>query len=164
MVFTLDPARFRGRRHALSKIVTPRFRAVRSNGHQEDLQEEAPEQVDFIRAQPASMSTADVIAKGKAAGIKIGRSLVYMVRSNGKVRKTAAKEAPTPSKTIASSKVTRQAARRATSRKAPSVARPIASSSKAEDLLKAVGAELGLARAIEILQGERARVHAVLRG
>jgi hypothetical protein len=33
-----------------------------------------------------------------------------------------------------------------------------------EPLLRAVAAELGLGRAVEILQGERARVRAVLRG
>jgi hypothetical protein len=43
---------------------------------------------DFIRAQPATMSAAEVIAKGKAQGIKIGSSLVYVVRrrSSGKKR------------------------------------------------------------------------------
>jgi uncharacterized protein YggU (UPF0235/DUF167 family) len=44
------------------------------------------------------------------------------------------------------------------------VPRPIATASRAEDLLKALGAEVGLAKAIEILSGERARVKAVLGG
>jgi hypothetical protein len=35
---------------------------------------------------------------------------------------------------------------------------------KVEDLLRAVAAEIGLGRAIELLQADRARVHAVLRG
>jgi hypothetical protein len=44
------------------------------------------------------------------------------------------------------------------------VPRPITTTSSAEDLLKAVGAEIGLGRAIELLLGERARVHSILRG
>ena len=44
------------------------------------------------------------------------------------------------------------------------MARPIATTPKAEDLLKALGAEIGLGRAMEILAGERARVRAVIGG
>jgi hypothetical protein len=49
------------------------------------------------------------------------------------------------------------------SRGAP-VPRPITSTRSAEDLLKAIAAEIGLGRAIDQLQGERARVRAILRG
>jgi hypothetical protein len=45
-----------------------------------------------------------------------------------------------------------------------SVPRPIATSSSAENLLKAVAAEIGLGPAIEILSGERAKVRAVIGG
>jgi hypothetical protein len=38
------------------------------------------------------------------------------------------------------------------------------SASSVDDLLRAVAAELGLGRAVEILAGERARIRAVLRG
>lgn len=37
-------------------------------------------------------------------------------------------------------------------------------SSKAEDLLRAVAAEIGLGQAVDLLEADRARVHAVLRG
>jgi hypothetical protein len=47
-------------------------------------------------------------------------------------------------------------------RKGASVTRPITTSSSAESLLKAVGAELGLAEAIAILSAERARVRAAI--
>jgi hypothetical protein len=101
---------------------------------------------DFIRAQPASLSVADVIAKGKAEGIKIGSSLVYMVRgrSSGKAKRGA----PKMTLTIASVNGTRPSG--------------TAVSSSAEDLLRAIAAELGLGRAVEILEGERARVRAVI--
>jgi hypothetical protein len=164
----------------------------------------------FIRTQPATMSTADVIAKAKAAGLKISSSLVYMVRGRSSRRAevgtvkgpstTAKSIGPAESKAAfvrsrphlspkeivedavaagvklgasyvynvrgaakakSTRMVTKQAAR--TVRHSPPVARPIGPSFKAEDLLRAVAAELGLGRAIELLETERARVHAVLR-
>jgi hypothetical protein len=194
---------------------------------------------DFIRQQPASMSVADVIAKAKAQGMNIGRSLVYMVRERSTAKKAGPKDAPakkttappkqtTASKTAAPQKTTatpqrapakvatmskadfvsanpglsakylagkaafegfdlsesciygvrradkvaakkRAAARNAASK--PVVATPVvstqtpnpnSSSSALEDLLRAVAAELGLGRAVEILAGERARVRAVI--
>jgi hypothetical protein len=175
-----------------------------------------PNKSAFIRTLPTSMSTAEVIAKGKAEGLKISSSLVYMVRGRAKpkgvgIKVAAAKKTSTAAtrdvlsgapaankadfvrsrahlspkeivedakaagvkldvgyvynvrgaaKSKAITKVTKQAAR--TARTAPAVARPVTMSSKAEDLLKAVAAELGLGRAMEILAGERARVRAVI--
>jgi len=176
---------------------------------------------DFIRRQPAALSTAKVVARAKAAGIKLTSQLVYNVRGSSKaktgtakktatgkpvaskkVRKVASKSATKTSKAdfvrsrshlspkeiiedgkaagiklsasyvynvrgydAAKHRVTKQAAKRATTpRNGAAVTRPIASTSKAEDLLKALGAELGLVRAIDILTGERARVRAVIGG
>jgi hypothetical protein len=169
---------------------------------------------DFIRATPATMSAADVVAKGKAQGIKILPGLVYEVRRTAKAKKAVPQKtstARTVAAATAKSKVTkadfvrahanlspqeivkkgnaegvklgisyvynvrgsdkkagrkemRTAARRSTARKALPVARPITTSTKAEDLLRAVAAEVGLGRAIELLEAERARVHAVMRG
>lgn len=104
---------------------------------------------DFVRAH-ADLSPKEIVEKGKAEGVKLNASYVYNVRNYEK------------SKT--QKKVTKRAAHRATARKAPSVTRSIATNTSAEDLLRAVAAELGLGRAIELLQGERARVHAVMRG
>jgi hypothetical protein len=64
----------------------------------------------------------------------------------------------------AKKRVTKQGARATTPRKGAGVPRPVATVSKAEDLLKAVAAEIGLGRAMEILVGERARVRAVIGG
>lgn len=105
----------------------------------------------FIRSLPAAMPVKDVVAKAKEAGLKIADTYVYWARS-------AAKKGSAKRKSV------KQAARRATPRTGPAVSRPIATRTSAEDLLKAVAAEIGLGRAIEVLQGERARVHAVLRG
>lgn len=108
-----------------------------------------PSKSDFIRAQPATMSAAEVVAKAKAEGVKLLPGLVYEVRRKAKEKRGVG---PKP------------AARRATKRAAPAVARPITTSSKTENLLHAVAAEVGLGRAIELLEAERARVHAVMRG
>jgi hypothetical protein len=173
-----------------------------------------PNKSDFIRAQPATMSPADVIAKGKSEGVKFGRSLVYMVRSaattkNGVSKKTStAPTRTTPPKIAVKSKAdfvrahpslsakevvekakaegiklgwryvynvrtsdkTARKAKRAAKATTVSVngavlsAAPPTVSSSAEDLLRAIAAELGLGRAVEILEGERARVQSILRG
>jgi hypothetical protein len=103
---------------------------------------------DFVRSR-SHLSPREIVEDGKAAGIKLDASYVYNVRGYD----------------AAKTRVTKQAAKRATTRrKGASVPRPIATTSKAEDLLKALGAEIGLARAIEILTGERARVRAVIGG
>jgi hypothetical protein len=98
----------------------------------------------FVRAR-AHLSPREIVEDAKAAGVALDVGYVYNVRGAARVK----------------SKVTKQPARvvRAVAEAAPSV-----TTAKAEDLLKALGAELGLGRAIEILQGERAKVRAVIRG
>jgi hypothetical protein len=154
---------------------------------------------DFIRAQPANLSAAEVVAKAKAEGIKLDRVLVYKVRIRAKGGATAKKASGPkkggtskaafvrglPSDTPAKEVVAKAKAlglslsvnyvynirgaaktsaknRRATTRSAAAVSRPIAGSTAAESLLKAVAAEVGLGRAIEVLSGEHARVRALL--
>ena len=177
---------------------------------------------NFIRSQPATLSAAEVVAKGKAQGIKFAPQLVYNVRRRAKkpskavasaTKTTDPKKTPPPSKAAASTKsppatskadfvrarshlspkeivedaeaaglkldasyvynvrgrdetvdrrkLTKEATRAKT---ALSVPRPIATASKAETLLIAVAAEIGLGRAMEILAWERARVRAVIGG
>jgi hypothetical protein len=168
---------------------------------------------DFIR-QHTSLSTADVIAKAKGAGLKVSSSLVYMVRGRGGAKKGAAKKGPpTPKTVISRSAVTvskadfvrarshlspkevvedakgagikfdvtyvynvrgadkAAAKKKRASRKTSTLAVTngigpsiTATATSAEDLLRAAAAEVGLGRAIELLQGERARVSAILRG
>jgi hypothetical protein len=173
-----------------------------------------PNKSDFIRRQSAALSAAEVVAKGKAAGIKFSSQLVYHVRHGSAATKASAKKTSTaqhsvpPSKTApAESKAdfvrsrshlspreivqdaktaglqlnvryiynVRKAAKPAT--KSKRVAKQTSTSkatltggvwsptsSSAETLLRAVAAEIGLGRAIEILAGERARVRAVIGG
>jgi hypothetical protein len=100
-----------------------------------------PSRSDFIRSQPTSVSAADVVKKGKAQGIKFSPQLVYNVRRGSKATK---------GKATKTERATTSAAH-----KSPAT--------KVEDLLRAVAAEIGLGRAIDLLQADRARVQAVLR-
>jgi hypothetical protein len=105
---------------------------------------------DFIRSQP-SMAAKALVAKAKAAGLSIRVNQVYKVRGYDK--------------TTAKTKVTKPEAKRAASpAKSAPAPRPVATRSSVEDLLRAVAAEIGLQRAMEILAGERARVRAVIGG
>ena len=119
----------------------------------------------FIRKQPATLSAAEVVAKAKAAGLKFDVQYVYKVRAYdeaaGKVTKPTKAAPPATKPSAPTVKVT---TRSTMVRKSASVPRPITTTASAETLLRALGAELGLGRAVEILAGERARVHSILRG
>ena len=164
----------------------------------------------FIRSQPATMSAAEVVERGKAAGVPLRAQLVYEVRRVARAKKGKAKRFQSSGKGLAkkvrskadfvrthanasAKEISEKAAaagiklgtryvynvrrsdraaatkrkresRSGAPRKGVAVPRPIVTTSRAEDLLKALGAEVGLAKAIEILRGERARVQAVLGG
>jgi hypothetical protein len=100
----------------------------------------------FVRSLAATTPAKEVVSKAKARGMRLTESYVYNVRGAAKAarRKRAGslRSAVAPRATVVTG----------THRL------------HSEDLLRAVGAELGLTRAIELLQAERARVHAVLRG
>ena len=165
----------------------------------------------FIRQQPTAMATAEIIEKGKAAGLTIRPGLIYEVRRAAKVKmgpskkKTSvvAKKSTTPVQSKAdfvranrnlspqqivakakaegiklavdyvynvrggdkaARKKKRAAAKVTTSTPTSSNGARSSVNANAENLLKAIGAELGLGKAIEILAGERARVRTVLGG
>jgi hypothetical protein len=106
----------------------------------------------FVRALPAGLTAAEVVEKAKAAGIKLDVGYVYNIRSTAKSsNKTARGEHAGK----ANGNGRRPKANGATAARSPD-------SASAETLLKAVGAELGLAIAIRILEAERSRVRAVL--
>jgi hypothetical protein len=96
----------------------------------------------FVRSR-AHLSPREIVEDAKAAGIELDVGYVYNVRGAARSK----------------SKVTKQAAR-----VVRVVAAPPVTTAKAEDLLRALGAELGLGRALEILQAERIKVRAVIRG
>jgi hypothetical protein len=115
---------------------------------------------DFVRAR-AHLSPKEIVEDAKAKGLKLEASYVYNVRGQDK----GGKKARTSKK---GSSTARTASTPAA--KTPAITKPTASNgtrssgSSVEDLLRAAAAELGLGKAIEILQGERARVRAVLGG
>jgi hypothetical protein len=114
----------------------------------------APTKSDFVRSFPLNTPAKQIVQKGTAAGIELDVRYVHKVQSRSKP--AAAPKTPAtarPVKTQASSaRSTLASAKGASPRLSSSV----------EGLLRAVAAEIGLARAVEILQGERASVHAVL--
>jgi hypothetical protein len=99
----------------------------------------------FVRGLPASTPAKDVVKQAKELGLSLSVNYVYNIRGAAKV---AAKKKRAAAKSPALGTVLNGG-------------RPTVSAS-AENLLKAVAAELGLGSALEILMGERARVRAVI--
>ena len=96
----------------------------------------------FVRSFPSSTPAKEVVAKAKAAGITLSDAYVYNVRATSKTRKTGgATRAP---------------------RRGPAPTVHVTGGRGAEELLRAVAAELGLARAIGVLQAEHSRVRRLL--
>lgn len=94
------------------------------------------------------MTANAVVAAVKAKGLKTTESNVYRVRRLGK--KKAGRPAAVSTSVAAA---TRRPGRPTKVSAAPS---------RAEDLLRAVAAELGLARSIDVLQGERMKVRGLI--
>ena len=161
---------------------------------------------DFIRQQPATLSASEVLAKAKAAGLKITPQLVYKVRGSAKAKGKTVSTKPSVSTKLPKSKATfvrglpastpakdvvkqakalglslsinyvynvRGAAKMTAKKKRAAAKSPTVitvanggasrGSTSAENLLKAVASEIGLGRAIELLQGERGWVHSIMR-
>lgn len=98
----------------------------------------------FVKAQPASLTAKEVIAKGKSAGVELTEKAVYAIRYEAK---RAAKK---KSQSKGSSKLTHvRSSKRA---------------SGVEDLLRAAASEIGLSRAISILQDQQRSLRSVLGG
>jgi hypothetical protein len=98
----------------------------------------------FVRAH-RSLSPHEIVEKAKAAGIKLGVSFVYNIRGAAKI---AAKK--------------KWAAARSQAVGAVANSGGSSVSASAQNRLKAVAAEIGLGPAIEVLQGERARVRTLI--
>src|SRR6185295_11539315 len=93
---------------------------------------------DFVRGLPAHMPAKDVVEKAKAVGLKLTPGYVYEIRSaskrpkrNGRVRLVASNGMSTSPRR--------------------------AGVMDADELLRAVAAEIGLSRAIAILQEQQRR-------
>lgn len=99
----------------------------------------------FVRAH-ASLSPKEIVEKAKAENIKLDVGYVYNVRSSNKTAKKRGAG---------------QAVRRGA--RPTGVSSPDTAGSDVEVLLKVVAAEVGLGRALEVLQAERAKIGAALR-
>ena len=98
----------------------------------------------FVRSFPSSTPAKEVVAKAKAAGISLSDAYVYNVRATTKTKKTGSTGARGPRRGPAPTTV------------------HVGGGRGAEELLRAVAAELGLARAIGVLQAEHSRVRRLL--
>jgi hypothetical protein len=99
----------------------------------------------FVRSLPTSTPAKEVVAKAKSQGITLTDAYVYNVRATSKAGKGK-----------------RSSKRGSSSTKRRSVTVKVGGGRGAEDLLRAVAAELGLARAIAVLETEHARVRKLL--
>lgn len=91
----------------------------------------------FVRSLPADMPAADVVAKGKEQGMALTPAYVYAIRT---------------------------ASRRRESEKGflNGAAPGVKGDGKVESLLRALAAEIGLSRAIAVLEEEQKRVRRML--
>lgn len=95
----------------------------------------------FVRSLPSTTPAKEVVAKAKAQGMVLSDAYVYNVRATSKTRKAGGRGG----------------------RRGPAPASLGGSGTRnAEDLLRAVASELGLARAISVLQAEHSRVRKLL--
>jgi hypothetical protein len=99
---------------------------------------------DFVRSQPGDMPAKEVVAKAKAAGLSVSDNYVYTLRYEAKKRAGKTPGKPKGSKRTASVKSTN------------------VSSNGVEDLLRAAASEIGLSRAISILQEQQNSLRTVL--
>lgn len=116
---------------------------TKTSQHTSGKAEKPKSKADFVRAHPA-LSASAIVAKAKEQGIKMGVPYVYNVRGYDRKRRPGTR-------------------RGRPGRKAGAVTRPITTTSSAESLLKAVAAEVGLQRALDLLEGEHLRVLAFVR-
>jgi hypothetical protein len=96
--------------------------------------------IEFVRSLPMDMAAAEVVTLGEAAGIFLTRHAVHGIRTQIRTatsRKRAGSRPAAPEKTVAGTQ-------------------------SVEDLLRAVAGELGLGRAIAILEQQRAAVKTAL--
>ena len=97
----------------------------------------------FVRSFPAVTPAKEVVAQGKSRGIHLTDAYVYNVRATFRAGQKSSRGSASKAKAKAKTKNKRLSLK---------VGR------RAEDRLRALAAELGLARAIAVLQAERDRV------
>ena len=97
----------------------------------------------FVRGIDAGTPAKEVVAKAKAEGMVLSEAYVYNVRATSKTKKPGRGRPRGPAPRSAG-------------------VRPAPGRGSAEELLRAVAAELGLAHAISVLEAEHARVRRLI--
>ena len=136
---------------------------------------------DFVRNLPSTMPAKEVARKAKASGLSITEHYVYKIRSAANKKGGTAAKAPSgspkaasaPAKAAPKPAIAKAPAPKAPAPKAPAPKAPapkaaapkphISGASSAEEILKAVSAELGLSRALAILENELSRIRSIFR-
>lgn len=133
----------------------------------------------FVLGLPLDTRPTDVVAKAKEAGISVSSSYVSRVQARARSKAAGGKSpkgavaatAPSGKKKARAKRPARKTGATTTAKKAaprtPRTAAPEAAprrTTPAEDLLRAVAAEIGIAKAIQILETEHRRIAAILRG
>lgn len=132
----------------------------------------------FVLSLPLDTRPTDVVARAKEAGISISASYVSRIQSSARTQADGAKSnkvavparSPSAKKKVGAKRsarktVAKAAAKRGAKRapKTTTAEMPLRKMTPAEDLLRAVAAEIGIGRAIQILEAEHQRVTAILR-
>ena len=146
---------------APKKTATPSKKTATSKSTAPKQAPSTVSKADFVRARP-HLSPREIVEDAKGQGVKLDPSYVYGVRGYDQVKATkkqrASKRSPATTVSKKATPPTSTSSKTTTS----NGTRPSGSATSVEDLLRAVAAELGLGRALEILAGERARVRAVM--
>ncbi len=143
----------KARNRAVPKGARAKTARVAARSGSTDANQPVETKADFVRKLPPGTPAKEVVAQAKAAGMSISETYIYGLRAAAKTSKKRASTGNRPSRPAAATPAIVQ-------RSSPAPK----GHGKAEDLLKAVAAEIGLGSAIEILQSERARVRAAIDG
>jgi len=113
----------------------------------------------FIRQQALSLKASEVVAAGAKQGIKITPGLVYAVR--GQMKKAGAKAPKAPSAATGKRRGRPPSAAKATPKAAPKAV-VMAGGGDRERQLVQLAVDIGLGRAIELIEGIRAKIGSLI--
>jgi hypothetical protein len=119
--------------------------------------------IEFVRSLPMDMAAAEVVDLGESAGIFLTPHAVHGIRTQIRTatRKRDGARTAAPGKTVAGTPIRGRFSFRTQIRTADPE-KNVAGTQSVEDLLRAVAGELGLGRAIAILEQQRAAVKTAL--
>jgi hypothetical protein len=127
----------------------------------------AMSKADFVRSNPG-LSAKEMVQKAKVEGLRFDQHYVYRVRAIAKdwAKKQTVGRRPASAPVVTTPETPKTTSMPPVEPVAVSMPAPTSASSRStlEDLLRAVAAELGLGRAVEMLEGERTRIRGLIGG